>query len=65
MKDKIGDMLMVDINSEEDNILRTLHYTPHIFDSGKRVIFLVDPRGLRLYKKILKHIGKGKPCNTK
>ena len=60
MKDKKGEMLMLDINSEEDGILRTLHYTPYIFDSGKRVIFLVDPRGMRLYKKILKQIRRGK-----
>lgn len=60
MNDKKGEMLMLDINSEEDGILRTLHYTPYIFDSGKRVIFLVDPRGLKLYKKILKHIRRGK-----
>ena len=60
MNDKKGEMLMLDIGSEEDNVLRTLHYTPYIFDSGKRVIFLVDPRGLKLYKKILKHIRRGK-----
>ena len=60
-----GDILMFDIENKDAEILRLMNYTPYIFDSGKRVLFLVDCKGIKLYKKIKKHIGKGKPCNTK
>ncbi len=65
MKDAKGDILMVNIGSEEDNVLRTLHYDPYVFDGGKRVLFLVDFKGIKLFNKIMKHIRKGKPCNIK
>lgn len=59
MKDKrdakIGDMVMVDINSIDSQILTIMNYQPHIFDSGKRVIFLVDKKGMKLYKKMRKY----------
>ena len=59
-KDKVGDMLMLDNGSVETDILATLGYTPYVFDSGKRVIFLVDKKGLKLFKKIKKTIERNK-----
>ena len=59
-KDKVGDMLMLDNGSVETDILATLGYTPYVFDSGKRVIFLVDKKGLKLLKKIKKTIERNK-----
>ena len=58
--DKKGDMLMLDNGSIEADILATLGYTPYVFDSGKRVIFLVDKKGLKLFKKIKKTIERNK-----
>ena len=58
--DRKGDMLMLDNGSVEADILATLGYTPYVFDSGKRVIFLVDKRGLKLFKKIKKAIERNK-----
>lgn len=60
MKDKKGNMVMLNNGSIEADILATLGYTPYVFDSGKRVIFLVDKRGLRLLKKIKKTIERNK-----
>lgn len=51
-----GDILMFDIGNKDADILRALNYTPYIFDNNKRVLFVVDQRGLKLFKKIKKHI---------
>ena len=50
-----GDILMFDIGNKDADILRALNYTPYIFDNNKRVLFLVDSRGIKLFKKIKKH----------
>lgn len=63
MKDKKGDMIMLDNGSVEADILATLGYTPYVFDGGKRVIFLVDKRGLKLFKKCKKTIERNKIGN--
>ena len=55
MNYKKGDILMFDIGNKDADILRTLNYTPYIFDSNKRVLFLVDSRGIKLFKKIKKY----------
>lgn len=55
MNYKKGDILMFDIGNKDADILRTLNYTPYIFDNNKRVLFLVDHRGIKLYKKIKKY----------
>ena len=56
MNSKKGDMLMLDINSNDAELLRLMNYTPYTFDNNKRVIYLVDKKGLKLYKKLKKHI---------
>lgn len=53
-------MIMLNNNTIEADILATLGYTPYVFDSGKRVIFLVDKKGLKLFKKIKKTIERNK-----
>ena len=53
-----GDILMFDINSKDAEIFRLMNYTPYIFDRNTRVLFVVDQRGLKLYKKLKKHIEK-------
>ena len=58
MGDKVGDILMFDVGSEDAEILRLMNYTPYLFDSSKRVLFAVDSKGIKLYKKIKKHILK-------
>ena len=55
MNYKKGDILMFDIGNKDADILRALNYTPYIFDNNKRVLFLVDSRGIKLYKKIKKY----------
>ena len=56
MNSKIKDMVIFNIGSDEDLILRTLNYIPYEFDGGKRVLFLVDKFGLKMLKKLKKHI---------
>lgn len=58
MKDKTGDMVMCDTGSIDAEILRIMNYEPYLFDSGKRVIFLVDKKGLKLFNKFKKYVLK-------
>lgn len=58
MGDKVGDILMFDVGSEDAKMLQMMNYTPYIFDSNKRVLFAVDSKGIKLYKKLKKHIAK-------
>ena len=60
MKDKTGDILMFNIGSKEASILELMGYTPYIFDSQRRVLFAVDRKGVRLFKKIKKEMEREK-----
>lgn len=65
MKDNKGDIVMFDVNSVDAEILRLMSYTPYIFDGGKRVLFAVDYKGIKLYKKFKKHLAKMEATNER
>ena len=56
MNYKKGDILMFQVGSKDASFFELLNYQPYIFDDGKRVLFLVDHRGLKLYKKFKKGV---------
>ena len=55
---KRGDIVMFDVGSQDAEILTLMNYTPYIFDNHRRVLFVLDQRGIKLYKKFKKHLTK-------
>ena len=58
MKDKIGDMLMLPVESVEAELLTIMGVKPYVFDNNKRVIFLIGKEEMKILRLVKRWMDK-------